>query len=268
MRANFDESLAALTNAYRAALSGDYATDFIRSSALRVFEVRFRPALELAPPPHVPAAGAAILSDEEDEIGDGASEQEGSDDSGSMLGANEGVDEDTCRELWSSHYQWLPAEVAVDDAGSCRFVSYINNVDPATHGPLYSALGAIMSRFLPLFERVLAEAASPEPPQLALPYADEDDVQEQWMQRQKSKAKKSKAKKKKKKSEDSDEDEDEDEEMWERWRDAMRTLPAPNPSVPAWAPRPAPPQVSLRNRRLQASVASARVVSQISDIPI
>jgi hypothetical protein len=267
-RASFDESLAALKEAYRASFSGAAANDYTRSSALRKFKARFRPALELAPLLRTPAAGAAAVSDDEVGDGDGASEQGEGDDTRSMLGANDGVDEATRRGLWSSRYQWMPAEVAVDGAGSCRFVSYVNNVDPATHGPLYAALGAIMSRFLPIFERVLAEAASPEPPQLALPLANEEDIQEKWMEREKSKSQKGKAKKKKNKSEDSDEDEDTDEEMWERWRDARRTLPAPNPSVPAWAPRSAPPLISLRNRRIQASVASARVLLRISDFSI
>lgn len=257
-RADFDRSLAALTEAYRA--TGGSIADtlsFVMGGdpkakgmlALRAFEARFRPAPDLAPPPRLKAAGAAPADVMADEDGDDLLEEGAGDESGSMLGSYDGVDDATRRGLWSSRYQWLPADVAVDEAGACRFVSYINNVDPTVHGPLYSALGAVLSRFLPLFERVLAEAVSPERPQLPRPYADEDSIQEKWMDREKSK-RRGKGKKKKASGDDDDDDELE-EELWEKWRDARNSLPAPAVRVPPWAPRPAPPQVSLRNRRLQ-----------------
>ncbi|KAH9856285.1 hypothetical protein C2E23DRAFT_722900 [Lenzites betulinus] len=61
-------------------------------------------------------------------------------------------------------YQWLPTDFAVSDSGDVKALGYINNLHPIQHRPLYSTISSILSRFVPLFERVLSDALSPEPP--------------------------------------------------------------------------------------------------------
>lgn len=64
---------------------------------------------------------------------------------------------------WSSSkkFQWLPSEVDVGSSGNARFKSYINNLMPLHHAPMYAHLEALFGRFVPLFERVLGDLASP-----------------------------------------------------------------------------------------------------------
>lgn len=62
-------------------------------------------------------------------------------------------------ELVSTKYQWLPADVSVDKKGKVEFLSYINNVHPEWHAPLYPATASLIERCIPLFERALAVAA-------------------------------------------------------------------------------------------------------------
>ncbi|KAI9887901.1 MAG: hypothetical protein M1823_000289 [Watsoniomyces obsoletus] len=62
--------------------------------------------------------------------------------------------------LSSKRYQWLPAEVRLDQAHGrlqTRFTSIINNLHPTKHRPLYEAIEAILARCVPLWDRVLAE---------------------------------------------------------------------------------------------------------------
>ncbi|KAH9850841.1 hypothetical protein C2E23DRAFT_734061 [Lenzites betulinus] len=61
-------------------------------------------------------------------------------------------------------YQWLPTDFAVSDSGDVKALNYINNLHPIQHRPLYSTISSILSRFVPLFERVISDALSPEPP--------------------------------------------------------------------------------------------------------
>ena len=56
----------------------------------------------------------------------------------------------------SRRYQWLPAELDVAADGTASFKSYINNLHPRRHAPLYRALERLFSRCVPLFESVLA----------------------------------------------------------------------------------------------------------------
>ncbi|GLE11652.1 hypothetical protein PINS_up024201 [Pythium insidiosum] len=54
-------------------------------------------------------------------------------------------------------FQWLPSDVEVSsDGSSANFLTYINNLHPETHAPLYETLGEVFARFVPLFERVLS----------------------------------------------------------------------------------------------------------------
>lgn len=251
-----------------------------RQAAMRAFRSRHRPALEEEEAGDASSSSSAVAGDvgngtaaaagaaasrmadggsDGDEDGDDAllpaggaggapAAAEAAEENQSRLGSYDTIGGETRRGLWSSRYQWLPAEVAVDAAGGCRFASYINNLDAAAHGPLYGALGSVMTRFLPLFERVLAESASPacRRPRLARPYADEERLQEKWMERERAKLKRGKKKK------GGDDDDDDDGELYDRWQDERERLPVPHPRVPAWAPPPVPVPVSLRDRRLQA----------------
>jgi hypothetical protein len=55
--------------------------------------------------------------------------------------------------LWSTRFQWLPAEVEVTRAGDARFVSYINNLHPSdTEG--YTVLAKLFTAALPALEAV------------------------------------------------------------------------------------------------------------------
>jgi hypothetical protein len=74
------------------------------------------------------------------------------------------AEEDAAAHHWgvSKLFQWLPSEVDVDAHGGARFVSYINNLHPGQHGALYKKLDLCLSRFVPLFERVLGDLAGDE----------------------------------------------------------------------------------------------------------
>ncbi|RKO90640.1 hypothetical protein BDK51DRAFT_38878 [Blyttiomyces helicus] len=55
---------------------------------------------------------------------------------------------------WHYH-QWLPAEVAVDASGRSRFTSYINGLNPRTHGELYWCIERVFDVALPVLEKSL-----------------------------------------------------------------------------------------------------------------
>lgn len=50
---------------------------------------------------------------------------------------------------------WLPAEVAVAVDGTATFASYINGLNPLQHPALYTTLGEVFTRVLPLLERTV-----------------------------------------------------------------------------------------------------------------
>ncbi|TMW62022.1 hypothetical protein Poli38472_009515 [Pythium oligandrum] len=55
-------------------------------------------------------------------------------------------------------FQWIPSEVDVDleeDGGHAAFVTYINNLHPESFASMYTPLGKIFGRLVPLFDRVL-----------------------------------------------------------------------------------------------------------------
>ncbi|KAL3691665.1 hypothetical protein R1sor_005316 [Riccia sorocarpa] len=61
------------------------------------------------------------------------------------------------RQYEDSTYQWLPAEFFVDEKGSVKIESYINNLDEKQHGDLYRGIELLFQIFVPLFEKVLIE---------------------------------------------------------------------------------------------------------------
>ena len=64
----------------------------------------------------------------------------------------------------STKYQWLPTDFEVSHGGDVKPLAYINNIHPSRHAALYPPITSILSRFLPLFERVLSDVLSPERP--------------------------------------------------------------------------------------------------------
>jgi hypothetical protein len=86
------------------------------------------------------------------------------------------------RQYASARYQWLPAEIDVAADGTAVFASYVNNLHPTTHAPLYRALERLFARCVPLFERALAALRDrPEPyfqPEMSTLYADDEDDDE------------------------------------------------------------------------------------------
>jgi hypothetical protein len=64
-------------------------------------------------------------------------------------------------DLWGrpyedSKFQWLPSIFAVAEDGSVSIKTYINNLDRTVHGELYKSLALLFSKFVPMFEKVLA----------------------------------------------------------------------------------------------------------------
>lgn len=58
-------------------------------------------------------------------------------------------------------FRWLPSEIVCDDVGEVKISSYINNLPPKRNARLYGLIGQILSRFLPLFSRVLRDLVKP-----------------------------------------------------------------------------------------------------------
>lgn len=57
----------------------------------------------------------------------------------------------------SNRFAWIPSDVLVLPTGECQFKSYINNINPDTHKPLYRLLSTLLTSSLPLFEHVLTD---------------------------------------------------------------------------------------------------------------
>ncbi|KAL8756240.1 MAG: hypothetical protein Q9199_003062 [Rusavskia elegans] len=63
---------------------------------------------------------------------------------------------------WSEDYQWLPAEFEVAPSTEDVTVkSYINNLHPRYHSDLYSIISQIVSKAIPLWDRVLSRVIAP-----------------------------------------------------------------------------------------------------------
>lgn len=112
-RASFDAALAAIEVACRIAHDGD-----ANYPALQDFKHRFRPSMDV----HV-AGAATVASAGPATMADAVQVRITAYD-------NDGLRNATARGLWSSLYQWLPAEFHVDERGNGSFKSYINNLDP------------------------------------------------------------------------------------------------------------------------------------------
>ncbi|TFK85149.1 hypothetical protein K466DRAFT_552529 [Polyporus arcularius HHB13444] len=61
----------------------------------------------------------------------------------------------------SRDFQWLPTLFEVSEAGNVEQQSYINNLHPIKHESLYPTISSVLQQFIPMFEKVLSDAASP-----------------------------------------------------------------------------------------------------------
>ncbi|GFF36104.1 hypothetical protein IFM58399_04436 [Aspergillus lentulus] len=56
---------------------------------------------------------------------------------------------------YSRKFQWLPCDVHFADNGECRIASYINNLHPKKHQPLYQVIEKILTQTIPLWNKTL-----------------------------------------------------------------------------------------------------------------
>lgn len=60
-------------------------------------------------------------------------------------------------ELWSTNYQWLPANVAFCDDGTTQFTSYINNLHPQKFPAIYKTIERLIDKAIPAWDQCLRE---------------------------------------------------------------------------------------------------------------
>ncbi|KAL4999672.1 hypothetical protein BDV10DRAFT_50747 [Aspergillus recurvatus] len=59
--------------------------------------------------------------------------------------------------IFSQKFQWMPCDVEfAEEDGSCRIVSYINNLHPKKYRPLYGVIERIITRTIPLWNNTLS----------------------------------------------------------------------------------------------------------------
>ncbi|PWY75988.1 hypothetical protein BO94DRAFT_523714 [Aspergillus sclerotioniger CBS 115572] len=58
---------------------------------------------------------------------------------------------------YSQKFQWLPCNVQLPEEGGCRITSYINNLSPTKHQPLYQVVEKIIDASIPLWDTSLTE---------------------------------------------------------------------------------------------------------------
>lgn len=57
--------------------------------------------------------------------------------------------------FWSDTYQWLPSNVELQDDGSVRFTSYINNLHPTKYPEIYRTIEKFIETVLPAWDQCL-----------------------------------------------------------------------------------------------------------------
>ncbi|GJE99875.1 DUF4246 domain-containing protein [Phanerochaete sordida] len=67
------------------------------------------------------------------------------------------VDHGWTEYFLSRRFSWLPTDFAISTDGSAKALGYINNLNPYTHDGMYPVIEKLVARFVPLWERVLAE---------------------------------------------------------------------------------------------------------------
>ncbi|TFK36203.1 hypothetical protein BDQ12DRAFT_725248 [Crucibulum laeve] len=125
---------------------------------------------------------------------------------------------------YSRKFQWLPCEVDISGEGdSVRITSYINNLHPQAHKPLYSAVEQIIARAIPLWNATLTPLKTPNSSCERIPFStvdydpDPENAPETEGPQQRP-----------------DEDEDDYWERREEWITSTRrvVMPEPSPFVP------------------------------------
>jgi hypothetical protein len=58
-------------------------------------------------------------------------------------------------QYWSNTYQWLPANVAIQNDGTVKFTSYINNLHPHRHRDIYQIIEKLIETVLPAWDQCL-----------------------------------------------------------------------------------------------------------------
>jgi hypothetical protein len=75
---------------------------------------------------------------------------------------------------WKENHEahaWMPCEVQMTDTGDrVRILSYVPGLHPERHSTVYTVLEEALAKFVPLWERVLAETVAPRAPRLVVPY--------------------------------------------------------------------------------------------------
>lgn len=61
----------------------------------------------------------------------------------------------TLRDGWSETYQWLPANVAIQQHGRVKFTSYINNLHPNKYAGIYQTLENLIEKSLRLWDQCI-----------------------------------------------------------------------------------------------------------------
>ncbi|GKZ29777.1 hypothetical protein AbraIFM66950_006407 [Aspergillus brasiliensis] len=62
---------------------------------------------------------------------------------------------------FSRQFQWLPCDVELGEESGCRIVSYINNLHPTEHEPLYRVVEQIIDAAIPLWDHSLTQVREP-----------------------------------------------------------------------------------------------------------
>ncbi|KAF2163027.1 hypothetical protein M409DRAFT_26474 [Zasmidium cellare ATCC 36951] len=144
------------------------------------------------------------------------------------------------QHFFSKKFQWLPCEVKFGEDESCKISSYINNLHPKQHKPLYEAIEKVIAKTIPMWNKTLTSTERMNYPSRI----DSDNAY--WIDHDAEQDSKDDD------DEDEDEDEDEDDED-EDERHRNRTLVMPEPddyavrkdyTYPDW--NPAPSVVDLR----------------------
>ncbi|GIZ41376.1 hypothetical protein CKM354_000468200 [Cercospora kikuchii] len=81
---------------------------------------------------------------------------------------------DPKQHFYSKKYQWLPCEVAFRGADDMEITSYINNLHPQLHKPLYEAIQRIIAKAIPMWSACLSRSDDAAPPR--------DDADAEWIE--------------------------------------------------------------------------------------
>ncbi|KAM7195412.1 Protein of unknown function (DUF4246) domain containing protein [Rhypophila sp. PSN 637] len=75
---------------------------------------------------------------------------------------------------WSETYQWLPSNLAIQDDGTVKFTSYINNLHPNKYREVYSVIEKLIDAAMPAWDHALHGFISVKPFS-AMPDGDEKE---------------------------------------------------------------------------------------------